>query len=237
MSGTDTPQAEPPFDDEFLAAEYVLHLLDAEARRSFEARLAAEPALREEVHRWEAHFASLAEEVPETAPPARVKAALMAQIDAAPEGPAGVRRIFSAWRMGFGALAAALVLVATLVLVPILTRPDFSPAYHVDLASADGDLFVAAGLDAEQNLLLIRRDQGAPRPGRALELWLIAEGAEAPVSLGVLPDENEIFVTLPAELVQQFAGATLAISDEPEGGSPTGAPTGAVLAAAAVETL
>ncbi|MEC9311615.1 MAG: anti-sigma factor, partial [Pseudomonadota bacterium] len=111
------------------------------------------------------------------------------------------------------------------------------PAYHVDLASADGDLVVAAGLDAEQNLLLIRRDQGAPRPGRALELWLIADGAEAPVSLGVLPDENEIFVTLPAELVQQFAGATLAISDEPEGGSPTGAPTGAVLAAAAVETL
>mgnify|MGYP000881567588 CR=1 FL=1 len=75
----------------------------------------------------------------------------------------------------------------------------------------------------------LNRLEGAPATGRSLELWLIA-GNEAPVSLGVLPQDAASRITLPAALRGKLVGSVLAISDEPEGGSPTGAPTGAVLA-------
>jgi len=40
---------------------------------------------------------------------------------------------------------------------------------------------------------------------------------------------------VPDDLRRRVAGAVLAISDEPEGGSPTGAPTGDVLAVGPVQ--
>jgi anti-sigma-K factor RskA len=61
-------------------------------------------------------------------------------------------------------------------------------------------------------------------------LWLIAEGG-APVSLGLLEPQGPSRITVPDDLRPVLAGATLAVSDEPPGGSPTGQPTGAVLAA------
>jgi anti-sigma-K factor RskA len=64
-------------------------------------------------------------------------------------------------------------------------------------------------------------------------LWLIA-GGNAPVSLGVLPDSGIVALAFPVDLKDQLRGATLAISDEPDGGSPTGQPTGAVLATGVV---
>src|SRR5690606_27694698 len=77
----------------------------------------------------------------------------------------------------------------------------------------------------------LSRLAGKAAPGRAFELWVI-EGQNAPVSLGVLPDDER--ATLPvseALRAMMIAGAVIAISDEPEGGSPTGQPTGAVMAA------
>ncbi len=59
-------------------------------------------------------------------------------------------------------------------------------------------------------------------------MWLIA-GDDAPVSLGVLPD-GPVRLAIAPDLRPRLAGATLAISDEPPGGSPTGQPSGAVLA-------
>ena len=79
----------------------------------------------------------------------------------------------------------------------------------------------------------MNRTAGAAVPGRVLELWLIA-GDNPPVSLGVLPEAASAEVQLTPDLVAALAAGTLpinlAISDEPPGGSTTGAPTGAVLA-------
>ena len=63
-----------------------------------------------------------------------------------------------------------------------------------------------------------------------MELWLIpADGV--PRSIGVIPvAERTAMVLSPQILAALAAGTTLAISDEPAGGSPTGQPTGAVLA-------
>lgn len=55
-------------------------------------------------------------------------------------------------------------------------------------------------------------------------------GEDAPISLGVLGDEPLTTVTPDAQAAALFGGgAALAISEEPVGGSPTGAPTGDIL--------
>jgi anti-sigma-K factor RskA len=65
----------------------------------------------------------------------------------------------------------------------------------------------------------------APPTDRAYEAWLIAPGA-APVSLGLIGAEP-----LRVPYPDPPQGWTLAVSLEPAGGSPVGAPTGPVLAA------
>ena len=87
--------------------------------------------------------------------------------------------------------------------------------------------------------LKLRQHGGAP-PGKLdRELWAII-GVDAPVSLGVLPSRLyfgiRVVISVPENLRGDFQKATLAISEEPVGGSPTGAPTGAVLAAGALAT-
>lgn len=60
------------------------------------------------------------------------------------------------------------------------------------------------------------------------ELWIIAPNAN-PVSLGLLQD-RPLVVTYP----EPPAGFVFAVSVEPEGGSPTGQPTGPVILTAEV---
>ena len=109
------------------------------------------------------------------------------------------------------------------------------PVYTAQLTPEQRSFVLTATLQPESGLLnLVRSSTSAPPAGRVTELWAIAPDA-APVSLGVVPLEGEWQVTLPESLRAVAASLTLALSDEPTGGSPTGAPTGAVLAAAAVE--
>jgi anti-sigma-K factor RskA len=56
--------------------------------------------------------------------------------------------------------------------------------------------------------------------------------------MGVLPTDNIYEVDVPEELQAAMSSeAVLAITDEPEGGSPSGKPTGAVLAAGPVQQI
>jgi anti-sigma-K factor RskA len=216
----------PEDEDAALAAEYVLGLLEGAERAAFEGRLAAEPALRAAVTAWEADFAAMAEDLPEVAPPTTVKARVMAALDGAP--PA--RR----WMLGWLALPgmAALALVAFLMLSPFLRGPAFDPTLQATLSTEDGSLLIEAGYASEGSLFRVVREAGSAGPGRDLELWVIGPDASAPVSLGVIPPDAEAVFEVPAAIAALMQGGILAVSDEPEGGSPTGAPTGDILATA-----
>ena len=219
--------------DRILAAEYVLGLLSATDRRAVEERLGGDAALRAEVATWAEHLAGLTEPFPEVAPPP----GLWPRIEADLRTPVAtrVRRRglnFLSYALG-GALAAAL---AWFVYSSGLMMPA-APEFKASIASEDNGLVFAAAYDADTSRLELHHQAGAAAAGRSLEFWLIADG-DAPVSVMVWPagSEQEV-VTLPAELAAKLPGAVLAISDEPEGGSPTGQPTGSVLALGPVQAI
>ena len=226
MSGTDQTPAPPDGDDTATAAEYALGLLPADEAEAFEARLASEPALRALLAVWQTEFAALAQDVPAVTPSPALRGRIQAAAFGAPEA-----RVWwqSLWPYAGGAVAAALI--AWVVAVSGL----LSPAPQIlrsQLAPAEGaQLAMLVTLEPATHTLTLTPVPGtaAVAQGRALELWVIAEG-QAPVSLGLLSPEGATAIVVPDAVAPLVRAGVLAVSDEPEGGSPTGAPTGAVLA-------
>lgn len=213
--------ADDNHDDIALAGEYVLRLLLPEQQAAFEQRMQAEPELRGLVAAWEADFAVLGENIAPVTPPSRVKSRIAAVLFPAP------RRSF--WRLLGGAVAGLTVAAVIAMSLSLFDGgPIWDPIYRAEISAPDASLIVTAQMD-EAGRLSVSRVAGAPSAGRSHELWLIAEGAEAPVSLGLIDDPVTEF-SVPAEMRTLIAGSSLAISDEPQGGSPTGLPTGDVLA-------
>jgi anti-sigma-K factor RskA len=70
--------------------------------------------------------------------------------------------------------------------------------------------------------------------GRAPELWLIPAG-QKPISVGMIMPDKPTTLALDAALLSRLGPtAALAVSVEPIGGSPTGQPTGPVIAKGAI---
>ncbi|MBV2361295.1 anti-sigma factor [Thalassococcus sp. CAU 1522] len=222
MSATD-PGNDLPGGDEAAAAEYVLGLLSEDEARVFEARMATDPDLAQDVQAWSEYFATLTDDLPEIEAPLQVLQRAEAQALATGKPP--VWRAL--WPYLAGAVAASLL--AWLVLSGDLLGPGGTPL-RAELVPADGTITLTAAFDPTDATLRLGPVVGTAPEGRALELWLIAAPDAAPVSLGLVPPGGAV-IALPPLLADRLNGATLAVSDEPPGGSPTGAPTGAVLAA------
>jgi anti-sigma-K factor RskA len=93
---------------------------------------------------------------------------------------------------------------------------------------ADSPAFLLT-VDVANRSLTVRR-VAAVEAGKSQELWLISDRFPAPRSLGVIAADT--FTVRPLQASYDPATleeATYAVSLEPEGGSPTGAPTGPVL--------
>lgn len=205
-----------PEDDDAALGEYVLGLLPAEEARVLERRIAGEPALAARHSEW-AEIMTRLLDAPDVTPPRRLRAALLSRLF--PKDRARRR-----WLVWPGLVAGP---VAAFALAVVLLRPaGFDPSLHVDLTAPEAGLTIAAGAD-EDTLRLINLS-GEPAAGRSFEMWLI-DGDAAPVSLGLLPESGQVDLPRPPGLAE---GVIIAVSDEPAGGSPTGAPTGAILAAA-----
>ena len=85
-------------------------------------------------------------------------------------------------------------------------------------------------VDLDNRTLTVRRVASAPESGKSYELWLVSAKYPAPRSLGLIGSgEFTEPPTLASYDRDTINAATFAVSLEPEGGSPTGAPTGPVL--------
>lgn len=233
--------------DDILLAEYALGTLDYEDRVVLETRLAQEPDLRAALALWDARLVPLAEEYDPVPPPAGLKRAVDARVFGRPAERMdtlalstieAARKAARMWRGLAGAGFALAVGLAAALFLTDTRGPDPTPQVGPDLiaeiAAEDRSVQVLAVFDPETSALRLVRTSGAAPTGRVLQLWAIV-GTAPPVSLGLLP-ETEVAV-LPVAPDLLGAGATLAISTEPPGGSPTGAPTGDVVAAGALQAL
>jgi anti-sigma-K factor RskA len=216
---------EDPEELNVLAGEYVLGVLEPEAARDVEAAIVNHARLRDAVAFWERHLTRLSDMAAPADPPAGTWARIAALIGPlrAPPEPR-LWNSLALWRSSTavaGAVAAALALF--IALTPSTRAPTFVAVLHAP--QQDQVAWIAT---AGRNGLLVRAVAGGTAPNdRAFELWAIAPGATRPQSLGVIPTDGRLSLgALPATVRN---GATLAISIEPVGGSPTGQPTGPVV--------
>ncbi len=217
---------------ESLAAEYVLGSLKGQARSRFERWMMESGRVRQEVWYWEEKLGQLSDQVPPREPPTSVWQAIERQLW--PQKPAaqttGGRRLWPAWSLM--ATAAALVLAVMLVQQPApqpLAEPGSRLSGAIVQADASDPLWLVSESGAERHLRMRPVAASSAQAGKDYELWVVpAEGN--PLSLGVVLVGDVLQVELTDEARTMLnESRTLAISLEPEGGSPTGAPTGPVL--------
>jgi anti-sigma-K factor RskA len=234
MSDTDHNASAP--DGDHLAAEYALGVLAAAERREAERRIAGEPAFAREVAFWEARLTPLADGVAPVAPPEHLWGAIEQKLGfGAHNRPSAAAERASIWhKLAFwrglafsslGLAAASLVGIAVL-----LTRPPVQPPLIATLAQQSGGPAFIASIDRDKRLITVIPAAFAQQAGRVPELWLIPPGGN-PRSLGLLNPAQPVALTLSSELLPHAnPNSALAVSIEPPGGSPTGLPTGPVVA-------
>jgi anti-sigma-K factor RskA len=217
--------------DNITAAEYALGVLQGEARASFARRIESEPILAAAVQGWDEHFASFAEDIAPVQPPAYIEKELEKRLFASvlPQTKPSLWNSLGLWR---GLAIASLAGVLALGMWSLKPFPE-SRALVAQVAAQQGNFKLVALYDNATGELRLNRVEGTAASGRSHEVWLIA-GTDAPVSLGILTDAATSRVTVPTALRAKLVSGILAVSDEPKGGSPTGAPTGAVLATGAL---
>ena len=212
-----------------LAAEYVLGTMHAGARRRFEALLPAHPALRAAVAQWQLRLAPLSSSVPAVVPPPAVWAAIEGRLFGAAPAAAALpwwQRLLP-WRaLSAAATSAALVLAVVASQSPAPQAPIVVVLGANPLAGQAINASFVASVTADGRALVLRPlNELSLTPGRALELWAVpAQGA--PRSLGLVRAAGATTL-LRTELLRDTAA--FAVSVEPAGGSPTGAPTGPIV--------
>jgi len=234
MSDTFDHNALP--EDELLAAEYALGVLMGPDRIATERRIASERAFALLVAEWEERLAPWAAEIPEVIPEPqvweRVVAALPTQTQRAqPRG--GLWQSLAFWRgltFATGALAAA-----CLAAVIYLGVPQQQPL--VATIEGDGHRHFVATVDVRRAMVAVVPAAFSADATRVPELWLIPSDGR-PRSVGLLRADRTVILPLSGELVALLTGkGVLAVSLEPPGGSPTGLPTGPVIATGALTSL
>ena len=233
-----------------LAAEYSSGLMRGAARRRFESLLPAHPALRGAVRAWNDRLMPLTGVIAPQQPSPAVWRRIEERVHGAGANAAATSRAGTTaaapragatpgwWRqLAFWRGFSAVTGVATLALAVLLANPGPARApMIVVLSAASPAPGTPAGAVIPASFVASISGDGravVTRPlvnvsvesNRVLELWAAA-GTGAPRSLGLISAQS---ATVVKRAVLPVGTDHLAVSLEPPGGSPTGAPTGPVL--------
>lgn len=206
-----------------LAADYAIGLMPATARRRFDALLLEDAALRVELGHWQEALASLTGSVPERPVPEHIWAGIKARIDPQVLHVPAKKPFWINVR-----LWAAVLGIVVAVWVGVLYQRDLGVEYNATLVATNQQ--PALQIKAYADYLQVEPlALAAVAATQTLELWAVPAGGK-PVSLGLVPATGEGRIPLSkAQRALLSAPLTLAVSLEPQGGSPTGQPTGPVL--------
>ena len=231
-------------DHDMLAAEYALRLLDG---RDFdEARALSErdAGFAAAVAAWDERFAPMFDTIELAQPDASVWMRIAAAIGRGMGDGAEIialRRRATGWRNVAG-LVTAIAAALALVVVPNVIRPDrpvpmapvapaSQPTLMAKIVSGDRATAFVVAYQSDTHELLVTPAIAGLADGQDHELWVIGASG-IPVSLGVVDDTAPTRLVVPAaKLADLKASATMALTVEQDGGSPTGQPTSAPVAA------
>ena len=205
-----------------LAAEFALGTLRGRARERLRRWLRDDPDLLREVQAWEARLAPMAAGLQPVTPPPRLWSKIEQRLT--------FKKPFSFWKtLGLVASGAATALLVVAVLLP--PQGAGVPASYVAVLTdprTSHPVLIATAGRADRALHVNTLDPAIHVAGRSLELWALPRGGQ-PKSLGLVPAERGALKLVAAADQSLGDVPTLAVSLEPQGGSPTGQPTGPVL--------
>jgi anti-sigma-K factor RskA len=213
---------------EKLASEYVIGTLRGRARARFQSLMRYDPALRQIVAEWEARLTPLAAAAGEIEPPARLWRAVARRVSG------GTTKGLAFWR-GLAVTSTAFVLILA-TFIGLAPRPDPPMAMVAVMSDDKGQPAMVVSWPPMKAMrdphVRIRVVQEHPvmAPGTTWEMWMLPGGQAAPVSMGLITTDADQTMRIQPALAGRMEGAWgMAMSVEPKGGSPTGAPTGPVI--------
>lgn len=206
-----------------LAKHYVIGTMSPLARRRFKKLMVKYSHLQQAVWHWEQILNPMAEELKPIAPDSQVWQSITARLGWTSKFRASTWWTISGWL----ATTASLLLVAYIWMAQPVTPPTQQPQA---LAVLQVEQNQPAWVVQKTGNTLTVSVSSLPdiQPDQDFELWMLPANGQAPISLGLLPESGNKTLSVPAQL-KDLVQSGLAVSIEPENGSPTGAPTGPII--------
>ena len=248
----------PPSDD-LRAGEFVLGVLDTQARMQVQARMASDSHFAGLIRQWEECFSAWMTRAQPVTPSAHVWPRIRTELDwtAVASTPSALWNNVSFWR-GATALAAAASVAAIgfglraptpgpLPQQVVIQQPAPQIAPQAEEAAArpvtvlamdNGTAGATAAIDTVKGkVMMVPVPRPADAGGKVDELWIIPEG-QAPISLGGSSNEKAHSIDVPEAIrAVLVAGSTLAVTLEAQEGMPHTAPAGPIVAKGAIVTI
>lgn len=225
-----------------LAAEYVLGTLRGKARERFEALKFGNERIAQEVKYWESHLNEMAlhlqpvepreyvlqnirkrlgiigQELDESVESGNVDNVVQIRQDKTDKQGNNI-----VWKWWSGVATAAALILAVIVSTNIeLDTPQQLESLAV---ISNEDAKTLWSIDVLTNDIRVKVTSLVPKlPNNDYQLWIVPASGGAPISIGVMQQSGEFYLSKPAEF-DRIDIAALAVSREPKGGSPNGAPT------------
>ena len=225
-------------DIDALAAEYVLGTLDAGERASVAARRQREAPLRRAIEAWEQRLGPLTALGPSINAPADLFDKITDRLGAIVKAAVANQRIVDLetrvrrWRLISGAISAMAASLVIAVGVRDFARPPQpSGSYFGVFQQGDVAPEFVMTIDLDRRVLSVRPVSASAPIGKTYQLWIVAtETGGVPKSLGLV-DKDALATQAPLDAFDpvNIQKATFGVSLEPDGGSPTGMPTGPAL--------
>jgi len=211
-----------------IAREYVVGTLRGRPRTRFETVMSSNTQAQRCVRDWEERLLPLSLELAPVVPQASVWRSVDARLDREARGREGGGGGVTALTRFRWAIAAMIALVAVGLGWLLMTRPGTPTAVAVLAPEGQPAIWNVETYPDRERIRIVVAGQIPAQPGKSYELWALPEGG-APVSLGLMPSKSEARRLDTTQLAALAASTKVAVSLEPPGGSPTGAPTGPVL--------
>jgi anti-sigma-K factor RskA len=236
-----SPSPDNAQERDALAGEYVLGLVEGADREQLEQRIAREPALAASVESWRGHLAAIDATARPIQPSpglwARIEAEIAAILPAAERGRAKAVKaggtLSDWWNSLFVWRGAALAgaLAAILLAIGLNGALDRARRQPLMVAVLLTDANVAAAVVntyRDGRVEMVPLQNIAVPAGMALEIWTLWDRTVGPRSVGLIDRAR----TTPLRLDQLPLGKDqlFEITIEPATGSPTGRPTGPIVA-------